>query len=64
MHGDPLLGVEPPGEVGEKDEVGLGDPELEHGRLEVQLALAPVLGAAALVPAAAAGLPVRPHHGD
>ena len=37
MKGDPLIAVESAGEVGEEDEVGLGDAQLEERPLQVQL---------------------------
>ena len=37
MEGDPLIAVESAGEVGEEDEVRLGDAQLEERPLQVQL---------------------------
>ena len=56
MKGDPLIAVESAGEVGEEDEVRLGDAQLEERPLQVQLRL-PVQPLTPLARSTATGLP-------
>ena len=58
MKGDPLIAVESAGEVGEEDEVRLGDAQLEERPLQVQLhGTVPVQPLTPLARTTATGLP-------
>ena len=58
MKGDPLIAVESTGEVGEEDEVRLGDAQLEERSLQVQLhRTVPVQPLTPLARTTATGLP-------